>query len=131
MEEKQNIKNTSGTGQTNTMTTEIKHKKQGCNGWCVVTKDQLTTKDSRNYHIVEAKVYFDAKSQVNKVASYNPSLETCCGLHIIKDASYQTGSAFLEAEVDKLRLFLAEKQNGNWEICGNCVGHFYKDPPQA
>lgn len=61
------------------------------------------------------------------VNAYTTTFKTCCGIAFKKDARYQTGSAFLESEVAKLRNYLAEKQNGDWEICGRCVGHFYKD----
>lgn len=107
------------------MKTEIKDKT--CNGWAVIDKTQLLADDPCNYHIVEAKVSYDNEKKRNVVIAYTRTFKTCCGIAFKKDAQYRIGSAFLESEVSELRNYLADKQNGDWEICGRCVSHFYKD----
>lgn len=105
------------------MTTELKHPE--CNGWVIVTKDQVDCDDAANYHLVEAKISITSDGDMSVV--YNSEKVTCCGYPLIKNAKYLSGFVYLQDKVNNLRIILAQKQNGSWEICGRCVGHLYKD----
>lgn len=107
------------------MATEMQDDKY--NGWAVIHKDYLVDDDGRNYHIVEVQIEkgVDGKDHITYGAT-----ATCCGLAIKPSADY--GNCFRRKESqDSFRIELAKWQNEGYELCGRCVGHFYKDPPQS
>ena len=107
------------------MATEIQDGK--CNGWAVIPKSILKKDDGRNFHITEVHIAKGAAG--NDHLTYGANV-TCCGLGIKPSADY--GKCFCRKESqDSFRIKLAEWQNDGYELCGRCVGHFYKDPPQS
>ena len=108
------------------MATEI--QTDGCNGWAIIPKTMLQDDDGRNFHIVEVQIETD-KDGKEYISRY--ALKACCGLHMKRHANFSDCRFFRKERQNSLRLNLAEWQNTNEEHCGKCVGHFYKDPPQA
>lgn len=108
------------------MATEI--ETPGCNGWAVIHKKLLDKDDGRNFHIVEVKIQ---KGSDNKEYIAGQAETTTCGLALKKSVDL-SGCKFFRKEVQNaFRIQLAEWQNVGNELCGRCVGHFYKDPPKS
>lgn len=103
------------------MATEIINDK--CNGWAVIHKSNLIDDDGRNYHIVEVRIEkgTDGKDYVTDGAK-----AICCGLKIKPSANFGNCISRKEDQ-DSFRIKLAKWQNEGYELCGRCVGHFYKD----
>ncbi len=106
------------------MTTELEHPE--CNGWVIVESDQVDCENAANYHLVEVSIKPHPNGE--RDVSVNSDRETCCGWKLLPQIEYLKEYVFLKSEVNNLRTALAKQQNGTWEICGRCVGHFYKDP---
>ena len=105
------------------MDTELKHA--NCNGWVIVEKSQVDCDSAANYHLVEVSITPHPNGE--RDVCVNTDRETCCGRKLLPQIEYLKGYVFLKSEVNNLRTTLAKQQNGTWEICGICVGHFYKD----
>ena len=92
-------------------------------GWAVIPEKSIEGENPGNWHIAE--VNLDASRKT--IIAFNGNRTTCCGRQISKDAPTPKMDAFYPKESDgKLRTNLATWQNGKYEFCGNCVGHFYK-----
>ena len=104
------------------------NKIPGCNGWAVVQKSKLNGDDGRNYHIVEVKIQ---KRNGNEDYIAEWATSTCCGLPLKQSANLANCTFYRNEQQDDFRIQLAKWQNKGYEFCGRCVGHFYKDPPQA
>lgn len=105
------------------MATEMQDDKY--NGWAVIHKDYLVDDDGRNYHIVEVQILSraDGKDYIETRAS-----NTCCGLALKPSAVLSSQCPFYRKEnQDSFGIQLAKWQNKGYELCGRCVGHFYKD----
>ncbi len=102
------------------MATEIINDR--CNGWAVIHKSNLIDDDGRNYHIVEVRIEkgTDGKDHVTYGAE-----ATCCGLKLKPSVNY--GNFSRKEDQNSFRVNLAKWQNEGYELCGRCVGHFYKD----
>lgn len=96
-------------------------------GWAVIPKESIEGENPANWHIAEVEL--DASKE--KIVAFNGNQTTCCGRQISKNAPMprKNSNIFYPKGDDKrLRNNLAFWQNGKDECCGNCVGHFYKDP---
>ena len=96
-------------------------------GWAVIPKESIEGENPANWHIAEVEL--DASKE--KIVAFNGNQTTCCGRQISKNAPMprKNSTIFYPKGDDKrLRNNLAFWQNGKDECCGNCVGHFYKDP---
>lgn len=106
------------------MATETSDSKY--NGWAVIHKAMLKKDDGRNLHIIE--VHLQKGSNGNDCATQGNTI-TCCGLEIKPATDFGTCLSRKEDQ-DSFRISLAKWQNKGYELCGRCVGHFYKDPPK-
>lgn len=93
-------------------------------GWTVIPASSLEGDRSNNFHIADVKL----DETKTKIIAFNREYTACCGRHIRHNASLPTKQPkFAKGSDDTLRTKLAEWQNREFEFCGNCVGHFYKD----
>ena len=94
-------------------------------GWAAIPASSFDGDNSENWHIAEVKL--DASKKT--IVAFNATHTTCCGRNISKDAPLPSIKSFFPKGSDgDLRTSLAQWQNGKYEFCGNCVGHFYKNP---
>ena len=93
-------------------------------GWVAIPASSLEGDTSENWHIAEVRL--DAHKET--IIAFNATRTTCCGRQISKNAPLPNMKLFFPKGNDgSLRTNLANWQNGEFEFCGNCVGHFYKD----
>jgi len=95
-------------------------------GWSIIPETSIEGENPENLHIAEVKLDTLRK----KIVAFNGNRTTCCGRQISKDApmpKMNNSTFYLKGDDKRLRSNLATWQNGQYEFCGNCVGHFYKD----
>jgi len=96
-------------------------------GWAVIPKTSIEGENPANWHIAEVKL----DTLKEKIVAFNGNRATCCGRQIKENApmpKMDSNVFYPKGDDKRLRNNLAFWQNGEDECCGNCVGHFYKDP---